>query len=100
MHTGTKKKDVSLAKKLKHYLEGENLKNGVIDQGKPRKRFTERKWTERKYHDQDIEFLELKDVKMYCTKINSQQYPSLVHIPNLMAQGGWARIIIYVLIQK
>ena len=52
-------------------MEGEQHQNGAIDQGKSRKRFMKRKWTERKYHDQDIEFLELKDVKMYCTKINS-----------------------------
>ena len=48
MHTGTKKKDVSLAKKLKHYLEGENLKNGVIDQGKPRKKIHRKKMDRKK----------------------------------------------------
>ena len=30
MHTGTEKKDVSLAKELKDHLEGEYRKNGVI----------------------------------------------------------------------
>ena len=34
MHTGTEKKDVSLAKEFKDNLEGEHRKNGVIDQGK------------------------------------------------------------------
>ena len=34
IHTGTEKKDVSLAKEFKNHLEGEHRKNGVIDQGK------------------------------------------------------------------
>ena len=33
-----------------------------------------RKWTERKYHDQDNSDVELKDVKMYC---NTNQFPTL-----------------------
>ena len=45
MHTGTEKKYVSLAHEFKNYLEEEHLQNGATDQGKPRKRFTERKWT-------------------------------------------------------
>ena len=31
---------------------------------------------------------------------NSQHYHFMVHIQNLMAQGGWVRITIYVLIQN
>ena len=42
MHTGTENKDVSLDKEFKDHLEGEHRKNGVIDQGKSRKRFMER----------------------------------------------------------
>ena len=41
MHTGTEKKDLSLAKELKYNLEGEHRQNGVIDQVKSRKRFME-----------------------------------------------------------
>ena len=41
MHTGTENKDVSLAKEFKDHLEVEHRKNGVTDQGKPRKRFME-----------------------------------------------------------
>ena len=33
----------------------------------------ERKRTERKYHSQDNELVELKDVKMYC---NTNQFPA------------------------
>ena len=44
IHTGTEKKDVSLAREFKNHLEGEHHKNGVIDQGKSRKRFMNRKW--------------------------------------------------------
>ena len=73
MHTGTENKDVSLAKDFKDHLEGEHRQNGVIDQGKPRKRFMEIKWTERKYPVQDNVSVELKDVKMYC---NTNQFPA------------------------
>ena len=37
IHTGTEKKDVSLAQELKNHLEEEHRRNGAIDQGKPRK---------------------------------------------------------------
>ena len=53
MHTGTKKYDVSLAQEFQHFLTKKNHKDGVIDQGKHRKRFTERKWTYRHYHVQN-----------------------------------------------
>ena len=53
IHTGTENKDASLAKEFKDHLEGEHRQNGVIDQGKPRKIFMERVWTEIKYHAQD-----------------------------------------------
>ena len=39
-----------------------------------KKRFMERKWTERKYHVQDNALVELKYVKIYC---NTNQFPSL-----------------------
>ena len=74
IHTGTEDKDVSLAHELKNHLEEEHPQNGSIDQGKSRKRFMERKWTERKYHVQDNAAVELKDVKMYC---NTNQLPEL-----------------------
>ena len=74
MHTGTEKKDASLANEFKDHLEGEHRQNGAIDQGKSRKIFMERKWTERKYHVQDNAAVELKDVKMYC---NTNQFPAL-----------------------
>ena len=53
IHTGTENKDLSLAREFKDHLEGEHRKNGVIHQGKSRKRFMNRKWTEIKYHVQD-----------------------------------------------
>ena len=74
MHTGTENKDVILAHELKNHLEEENRQNGAIDQGKPRKRFMERKWTERKYHVQDNVAVELKYVKMYY---NTNKFPEL-----------------------
>ena len=66
MHTGTENKDVSLAHEFKNHLEEEHLQNGAIDQGKSRKIFMERKWTERKYHVQDNAAVEHQDVRMYC----------------------------------
>ena len=74
IHTGTEKKDVSLAREFKDHLEGEHRKNGAIDQGKSRKIFMNRKWIERKYHVQDNADVELKDVRMYC---NTNQFPTL-----------------------
>ena len=59
-----------------------------------------RKWTERKYHIQDNADVELKNVKCTIIQINSQHYPFVVHIPNLMVQGELASIIICVLIQN
>ena len=53
MHTGTENKYISLAHVFKNHLEEEHRQNGAIYQGKPRKRFIERKLTERKYHVQD-----------------------------------------------
>ena len=38
IHTGTEKKDLSLARESKNHLEGEHRQNGVIDQGKSRKK--------------------------------------------------------------
>ena len=63
-NTGTENKDISLAQKFNDNLESEYRQNGAIDQGKPRKRFMKRKWTEGKYHVQDNASVELKDVKM------------------------------------
>ena len=53
MHTGTERKYVSLAQEFKGHLEEEHRQNGAIDKGKYKKRFTEGKFTERKYHVQD-----------------------------------------------
>ena len=44
MHTRTENKYVSLAREFKDHLEGEHRKNGVIDQGKSRKRYMNRNW--------------------------------------------------------
>ena len=50
IHTGTENKNVSLDLEFKDHLEGEHRQNGAIDQGKPRRIFMKRKWTEIKYH--------------------------------------------------
>ena len=86
IHTGTEKKDVSLAREFKDHLEGEHRKNGVIDQGKLRKRYMNRKWTEMKYHIQDNADIELKDLKMYC---NTSQFPTLPFcVPHYKPHGA------------
>ena len=74
IYTGNESKYLILAKELKDHLERDHRQNGVIDQGKPRKIFMERKWTERKYHVQDNTAVELKYVKMYC---NKNKFPEL-----------------------
>ena len=50
MHTGTQKYDVSLAKEFQQHLTNKHCKDGVIDQGKHKKPFMERKWTDIQYH--------------------------------------------------
>ena len=52
MHTGTEKEDLILAKVFKDHLTKKHRKDGVIDQGKSKKRFMERKWTDRTCHVQ------------------------------------------------
>ena len=84
MHTGTENKDVSLAQEFKDHLEEEHRQNGVIDQGKPRKIFMERKWTERKYHVQDNAVV---DVNNYC---NKNQLPALPFLWSKL-QTSWRR---------
>ena len=74
MHTGNQKYFVSLAKEFQHYLKKEHRKTGVIDQGKYKKRFMKRKWTDRQYHVQDNSGVAHQDVRMYC---NTNQFPSL-----------------------
>ena len=53
MYTSTEKEDVSLAKEFQQHLTKKHLKDGVIDQGKHKKIFIERKWIDRQYHVQD-----------------------------------------------
>ena len=48
--------------------------NGVIDQGKYKNKFMERKWTDRQYHVQDNADIAHKDVRIYC---NKNQFPAL-----------------------
>ena len=74
IHTGTQKDDVSLAKEFQQFLTKNHSKNGDIDQGKSKKWFIGRKWTDRQYHVQDNADIEHKDVKMYC---NTSQFPEL-----------------------
>ena len=74
MQMHTQKYDVSLAKKFQQHLTRKHRKDGVIDQGKYKKRFMDRKWTDRQYHVQDNATFEHQDVKMYC---NTSQLPEL-----------------------
>ena len=86
IHTSTENKDVSLAKESKDHLEGEHRKNDAIDQGKSRKIFMKRKWTNRKYHVQDNASVELKYVKIYC---NTNKFPELpFYVPYSKPHGA------------
>ena len=71
MHTGTQKIDVNLAKEFQEHLTKNSRKDGVIDQGKSKKLFMERRWADRQYHVQDNDDFERKYVKMYC---NTNQF--------------------------
>ena len=100
MHTGNQNNDVSLAKEFQQNLTKDNHKNGVIDQGKYKKRFMKWKWTDGQYHVQYNADFSKVYVIIYC---NTNQFPALtflVHVPNLMVQEGWVSIITWFLIQK
>ena len=53
IYTGNQNNDVSLAKEFQQHLTKEHRKNGGIDQGKYKKRASERKCTDREYHFHD-----------------------------------------------
>ena len=72
MHTGTQKYDVSLARELQEHLTKKHCKDGVIDQGKSKKRFMELKWTDRQYHVQDDGDVVHQHARMYC---NTNEFP-------------------------
>ena len=88
MSTGTENKDVSLAQEFKDHIEEEHRQKMVPLIKENKIKFMDLKWTERKYHVKDNTAVELKHVRIYCNKKNSQNYPSMVHITNLVAQGG------------
>ena len=46
------------------------------------------KWIDTQYHVQYNADVAQQDVKMYFKNINSQHYHFMVHIPDLMEQGG------------
>ena len=73
-HAGNQNNDVSLAKEFQQHLTKDHCKNGVIDQGKCKKTFSERKWTDRHYYVQDNSDVAHKYVKIYC---NTNQFPEL-----------------------
>ena len=49
-----------------------SLKHGILDDGKYKKRWSEKNWTNREYHVQKNEDVEHQYVKMYCT---TKQFP-------------------------
>ena len=55
-------------------MSKDDLKHGVIDQGKYRKISSKITWTDRDYHVQDNADVAYKYVKMYC---DTNQFPTL-----------------------
>ena len=53
MHTLTQNSGVSLDKEFQKNMSKQHRKNGSIDQGKYKKRASERKCTDREYHFHD-----------------------------------------------
>ena len=74
IHTCNQNNDVSLDKEFQQHLTKIHSKNGVIDQGKYKKRFMEIKLTDRQYHFQDNATVSHKHVKFY---FNTNQFPAL-----------------------
>ena len=63
-----------MSKQFQKHLFKDDRKHEVIDQGKYRKIYSKRKWTDRDYHIQDNYDVAHKDVKMYC---DTNQFPIL-----------------------
>ena len=80
-------------------MSEDDRKHEVIDQGKDRKRSSKRKFTDKEYNVQDNAAVSHKDVKMYCDTNQLPTFPFCGSHTNLMEQGSWVSIIIYVLIQ-
>ena len=74
MHNVTQNYDVSLAKEFQKHLIEKHRRDGVIDQGKYKKTFMERKWTDIQYHVQDNDDVSHQDVKTYCS---TNKFPEL-----------------------
>ena len=74
IHTGNQNNDVSLDEEFQQHLTKEQCKNGVIDQVKYKKRFSEIKCIDRQYHVQDNFDVAHKYLIMYC---NTNQFPAL-----------------------
>ena len=74
IHTDNQNYYVSLAKEFQYHLTKEHPKHGVMDQGKYKKLFTERKWKDRQYNVKDNADVTHHDVIMYC---NTNQFPEL-----------------------
>ena len=95
MHTGNQKYDVILAKEFQHHLTKEQSKNGVFDRGKNKENV----------QTDSIMFgiilmLRTKMLECIVTQINSYHYHFMVHIPNLVSQGVWVSIVIFIFIQN
>ena len=86
MHTSTQNSDASIAKELQQHMSNENSQNCVIDQGKYKIIFSERKWTDRDYHVQDNANVAQKYLKMY---LNTKQFSALPFCgPNYKPHGA------------
>ena len=88
MHAGTQKDDVILAKNFQQHLKKSTAKMVSLIKESKKYIFMERKYTDRKYHVKYNAAVEHQDLNIYC---NTNQFPELsfvVHILNLMAQGG------------
>ena len=100
MHTGNQKDNVSLANEFQYNLKNITAKMVSLIKENQKKG----SWKENGYTD-SIMFRRVLtfNKKMWeciVTQLNSQNYHFVVHILNLIAQGGWVSIIICVLVQN
>ena len=99
MYTGNRNIDVSLAKESQK--PDKRISSKMVSLIRSNKKiFMKRKWIDRQYHVQYNANVAHTDLIMYCNKNKSPALTVVVHIPTLMAQWGWVRIIIFVLIQN
>ena len=85
MHISTVSKYISLGREYNKHILDPSRKNGVMNQGRSRKRSSQRKWTACEYHVQYIKYVSHKTVKISCSTRQFIVFPFC--IPHIKLHG-------------